>query len=79
MMFSYVILCMLWRFVRGRDYSLYNDVNFSFSSDEFWAFEGLLDYNHEHIHMKWVANINDYDEQLFFIVNGEKLWAMHMT
>jgi len=27
--------------------------------------------------MKWVANLNDSNEQFFFIVNGEKLWAMH--
>jgi hypothetical protein len=56
---------------------LYNDVNSSFSSDEFWAFKGLLYCSHEHIHMKWVANLNDFSEHFFFIVNGEKLWAMH--
>jgi hypothetical protein len=27
--------------------------------------------------MKWVANLNDSNEQLAFIVNGDKLWAMH--
>jgi len=48
MMFSYVIYWLLWRFDRGKDYSLYNDANSSFSSDEFWAFKGFLDYNHEH-------------------------------
>jgi hypothetical protein len=31
---------------------------------------------HEHIHLKWVANFNDYNEQLALIVNNEKLWAM---
>ncbi len=56
--------------------NLYNDGNSSFSSDEFWAFKGLLDCS-LHIHMKWVANLNDSSEQLAFIVNGDKLWAMH--
>ncbi len=27
--------------------------------------------------MKWVANLNDSSEKFVFIVNGEKLWAMH--
>jgi hypothetical protein len=27
--------------------------------------------------MKWVANLNDYSEYFYFIVNGDKLWAMH--
>jgi hypothetical protein len=27
--------------------------------------------------MKWVANLNDNNEQLAFLVNGEKIWAMH--
>jgi hypothetical protein len=27
--------------------------------------------------MKWVVNLNDFNEELVFIVNGEKLWAMH--
>jgi hypothetical protein len=27
--------------------------------------------------MKWVADLNDSSDQLVFIVNGEKLWAMH--
>lgn len=37
----------------------------------------IIDYTHEHIHMKWVANLNDPSEQLAFIMNNEKLWAMH--
>jgi hypothetical protein len=60
----------------GQLYYLYNDGNSSFSSDEFWAFKGLLDYS-LHIHMKWVTNLNDSNEQLAFIVNGDKCWAMH--
>jgi hypothetical protein len=63
---------------QGQFYSLYNDVNFSFSSDELWAFgRTLLNCSHEHIHMKWVANLNDSSDKFVFIVNGEKLWAMH--
>jgi hypothetical protein len=27
--------------------------------------------------MKWVANLNESSEQLVFIVNGDKFWAMH--
>jgi hypothetical protein len=27
--------------------------------------------------MKWVANLNDSTNYLVFIVNGDKLWAMH--
>ncbi len=61
----------------GQLYSLYNDCNSPFSSDEFWAFKGLLDCSHDHIHMKWVAELNDFSEHLAFIVNGDKLWAMH--
>ncbi len=45
----------------GQLYSLYNDGNSSFSSDEFWAFKGLRDCS-LHIHMKWVANLNDSNE-----------------
>jgi hypothetical protein len=50
----------------------------SFSINEFWACKGLLDCTHEHIHLKWVANLNDSNETLVFIVNNEKIWAMHM-
>jgi hypothetical protein len=62
---------------QGQLYSLYNDGSSQFSSDEFWAFKGLLDYNHDHIHMKWMAKLNDSSEHLAFIMNGDKLWAMH--
>jgi hypothetical protein len=27
--------------------------------------------------MQWVANLKDSNEQRAFIMNGEKLWAMH--
>jgi hypothetical protein len=27
--------------------------------------------------MKWVVDLNDFNEELVFIMNGEKLWAMH--
>jgi hypothetical protein len=61
----------------GQLYSLYNDGNSSFSSDEFWAFKGLLDCSHDHIHMKWEVELNDFSEHLAFIVNGDTFWAMH--
>jgi hypothetical protein len=48
-----------------------------FQMMSFGHLKGLLDCNHEHIHMKWVAYLNDSNEQLVNIVNGEKLWAMH--
>jgi hypothetical protein len=46
---------------RGQLHSLYNDGNSSFSSDEFWAFQGLLDGS-LYIHMKLVGNLNDSTE-----------------
>jgi len=58
---------------QGHLYYLYNDGSSSFSNDEFWAFKGLLYYGHDHIHMKWVVDLNDSSEQLAFIVNGDKL------
>ncbi len=56
---------------------LYNDGSL-FSINEFQAFKALLDCTHEHIHLKWVANMNDSNETIVFIVNNEKIWAMHM-
>jgi len=56
---------------------LYNDGT-SFFTNELWAFKGLLDCTYEHIHLKWVADMNDSNETLAFIVNNEKIWAMHM-
>jgi hypothetical protein len=56
---------------------LYNDGS-SFFTNELWAFMGLLDCIHEHIHLKWVANMNGSNETLAFIVNNDKIWAMHM-
>jgi hypothetical protein len=41
------------------------------------SFGHLKVCSHEHIHMKWVAYLNDSNEQFIFIVNGEKLWVMH--
>jgi hypothetical protein len=49
----------------------------SFSSDEFGAFKSSLDCSHDHIHMQLVVDLNDFNEQLAFIVNGEKIWTMH--
>ncbi len=56
---------------------MYNDGS-SFSTNEFWAFRGLLDCTHEPMHLKWVADMNDSNETLAFIINNEKIWAMHM-
>jgi hypothetical protein len=36
----------------------------------------IIGYTHEHIHMNWVVNLNDPNEQFAFIMNNEKLWAM---
>jgi hypothetical protein len=54
------VLMVLVKICQGQFYSLYNDVNFSFSNDALWAFEiTLLNCSHEHIHMKWTTNLND--------------------
>ncbi len=37
----------------------------------------MLDFNHDHIHMQWVVNLNDNNRKLAFLVNAEKSWAMH--
>jgi hypothetical protein len=50
-----VFICNLMALVKicqGKLYTLYNDGNSSFSSDEFMAFKSLLDLIHDHIHMK---------------------------
>ncbi len=66
-----------WNELQAQAQQMDNDGSSLFSNDEFQAFKGLLDCGHDHIHMKWVANLNDSSEQLAFIVSGDKLWAMH--
>jgi hypothetical protein len=29
-----------------------------FKGDEYWSFHGLLQSDHEHIHLKWIINYN---------------------
>jgi hypothetical protein len=62
----------------GQLFSLYVDKGMNFSSDEFWAFRGLLDCTHESIHFRWIEDLNDSQgSQLVFIVGDQKIWAQH--
>jgi hypothetical protein len=50
-----VFICNLVAIVKiyqGQLYTLYNDGNSSFFGDEFFVFKSLLDFSHDHIHMK---------------------------
>jgi hypothetical protein len=61
----------------GQFYSFYTDFKLKYTQDEFFAFKGLLDYNHQSIHMKWVPNLNLEEENLAFQCGGEKYLVMH--
>jgi hypothetical protein len=62
----------------GQLFSLYVDRGTNFSSDELWAFRGLLDCMHESIHWRWVEDVNDSQGgQLVFVVGDQKIWAQH--
>jgi len=58
-------------------YRMYEDRGTSFSSDEFWSFNNLLDCSHEQIHIKWMTNLNDNTTVLTFICHGEQIHAEH--
>jgi hypothetical protein len=62
----------------GQLFSMYVDKGTNFSSDEFWAFRGLLDCTHESIHWRWIEDLNDSQGgQLVFIMADQKIWAQH--
>jgi hypothetical protein len=63
---------------KGQLFSIYVDKGTNFSSDEFWAFRGLLDCTHESIHWRWIEDLNDSQGgQLVFIMADQKIWAQH--
>jgi hypothetical protein len=58
---------------QGKLYNLYCDIAFAFKGDELWSFCGLLQFDHEQIHTKWVTNYNmDSIEHQTFILNRKK-------
>jgi hypothetical protein len=61
----------------GQFYSFYTDFNLKYTQDEFFAFKGLLDCNHQSIRMNWVTNLNLEEENLAFLCGGEKYLVMH--
>jgi len=58
-------------------YRMYEDRGTSFSTDEFWSFNNLLDCSHEQIHIKWMCDLNDNSAVLTFICHGEQIHAEH--
>lgn len=58
---------------QGQLYSLYCEPTSIFKGDEFWSFCGLLQSDHEQIHLKWVTNYNTCNiEHLAFVLNDQK-------
>jgi hypothetical protein len=54
-------------------YNLYCVIAFAFKGDELWSFCGLLQFDHEQIHIKWVTNYNmDHIEHQAFLLNNKK-------
>jgi hypothetical protein len=57
---------------QGQLHTLYSNIAYAFQNDEFWSFYGLLQNDHEQIHMKWVFN---YDKNCIkhfaFVSNNE--------
>jgi hypothetical protein len=63
---------------KGQLYSLYVDKGTCFGRDDFWSFNGLLDYFHENIHVKWVVDLNSAKEaQLASLYEGKQFWDVH--
>ncbi len=61
---------------QGQMYTLYCDNNSSFQGDKFQSFHGLIQFDHQQIHMKWVTNYDlDFIQHLTFVLNGERIWA----
>lgn len=58
-------------------YKMYEDKATSFSTDEFWSFNNLLDANHEQIHIKWITGLNDHSAVLCFVCHGEQIHTDH--
>lgn len=62
---------------QGSLYRMYEDKATSYSSDEFWSFNNLLDCSHEQIHIKWITDLNDNSAILSFLCHGEQIHAEH--
>jgi len=60
-------------------YRLYKDKGTSYSSDEFWSFNNLLECNHEQIHVKWITNLNDDSVVLVSIYHGNQIHEGHKS
>lgn len=58
-------------------YRMYEDKATSFSTDEFWSLNNLLDCSHEQIHIKWLTDLNDNSAVLCFVCHGEQIHAEH--
>jgi hypothetical protein len=58
-------------------HTMYEDRGTSFSTDEFWSFNNLLDCSHEQIHIKWITDLNDDSAILSFVCHGEQIHAEH--
>jgi len=51
--------------------TIYVDPATSFGTDEFWSFQNLVDCSHEHIHLKWITDLNDGSAVLVFVCHSE--------
>ena len=56
-------------------HSMYQDPATCFSTNEFWAFQNLLDCSHEQIHLKWITDLNDGSTILVFVCHKEQIHA----
>ncbi len=72
-------LTFVVKICEGQFYLFYTYFKLKYTQDEFFAFKGLLDCNHQSIHMKWVANLNLEEENLTFLCGGEKYLVMHFN
>jgi hypothetical protein len=65
-----VVIVKVWQ---SKLYNLYCDIAFAFKGNELWSFCGLLQFDHEKIHIMWVTNYNmDYFEHQAFLLNNKK-------
>ena len=69
------VAALLW--CEGQLFIFYLDSDTAFKKDEFHAFNQVTRCKHEHILLKWDANLNLPCEHLAFMVGGESLHAVH--
>ena len=69
------VATLLW--CEGQLFTFYLDSDTAFRKDEFHTFNQMTGCNHEHILLKWDANLNLPCEHLAFVVEGESLHAVH--